>query len=271
MDRASLIRQIKEKGSFLCVGLDTDTLKMPLHMRGVEHLAAFNRAIIEATADHCVAYKINTAFYEAAGTRGWQAMEETIGSIPSSHFIIADAKRGDIGNTSAQYARAFFEHLPCDALTVAPYMGEDSVRPFLGFDGKWVIVLALTSNVGSGDFQMRRDASGRQWFEEVMEKVAQWGSPADTMFVVGATREDHLSAVRAAFPDHFFLVPGVGAQGGDLQTVAKQAMTRDVGLLVNASRSIIFASSGPDYAEAARMEAGRLHQQMRQLIDQFSR
>ena len=271
MERSALIGQIKEKRTFLCVGLDSDVTKLPAHLNGVDDLVHFNKAIIDATLEHCVAYKINTAFYEALGVKGWQAMEETIRYIPSTHLIIADAKRGDIGNTSKQYARAFFQSLPCDAITVAPYMGEDSVSPFLGFPGKWVIVLALTSNPGSGDFQLRQDSAGRKWYQEVMRKVASWGDASDTMFVVGATQPGYLASIRNEYPEHFFLVPGVGAQGGDLQTVAKEALNQDVGLLVNASRSIIFASTGTDFAEAAGQEAARLHEEMAEILDQASR
>lgn len=266
MNRKQLITSIREKGSFLCVGLDSDSDRIPGHLIGEERTFEFNRSIIDATAEHCVAYKINTAFYESLGMAGWDAMQKTIKYIPDTHFIIADAKRGDIGNTSEQYAKAFFEGLACDAITVAPYMGEDSVLPFLGFQGKWVIVLALTSNKGALDFQMRKDSEGSYWYESVMEKVASWGTPDNLMFVIGATRGPQLASIRSSFPEHFFLVPGVGAQGGDLESVAEHGMNQDVGLLVNASRSIIFASSGRDFAEAAGREAAMIHLQMKNIL-----
>lgn len=265
MTRKALIEQIRLKKSFLCVGLDTDPEKIPQHLLR-EHedpVYEFNRQIIEATADLCVAYKPNLAFYEAEGVSGWQSLEKTIAQIPAEIFTIADAKRGDIGNTSARYARAFFEKLQFDALTVAPYMGADSVTPFLAFDNKWVILLALTSNKGSEDFQHRLlQEEGDRLFEKVLKESRYWGTPENMMYVVGATQAEALSGIRRLVPDHFLLVPGVGAQGGSLEEVIHHGMTNDIGLLVNASRSIIYAGDGRDFAEASREAARKLQQEM---------
>src|SRR6478735_4044916 len=255
MNRTQLIEQIRQKKSYLCVGLDTDITKIPKHLQSQPHAVfQFNKAIIDATKDHCVSYKINTAFYESQGLKGWEAMEQTVQYIPKTHFTIADAKRGDIGNTSSQYAKTFFEVLPFDAVTVAPYMGEDSVRPFLEYENKWTIVLGLTSNAGSNDFQqlsLVNSSTGKRLYETVLEKVAGWGTPSNLMFVVGATRASDLAHIRSIIPDHFLLVPGVGAQGGSLEEVSKYGLNKDCGLLVNASRAIIFAGGAEDFAAKA--------------------
>ncbi|MEI8074978.1 MAG: orotidine-5'-phosphate decarboxylase [Bacteroidota bacterium] len=268
MNRSQLVQQIRSKQNYLCVGLDTDITKIPKHLRGLaDPVFEFNKAIIDATKDYCVSYKINTAFYESQGMKGWESMEKTLYYIPETHFKIADAKRGDIGNTSAQYAKTFFEVLPFDAVTIAPYMGEDSVRPFLEYEGKWSIVLGLTSNAGGNDFQqllvksqaqeqsmvpnILQGNTEKRLYEKVLEKVASWGTPNNLMFVVGATRASDLENIRSIIPDHFLLVPGVGAQGGSLEEVSKFGMNSDCGLLVNASRAVIFASSGTDFAEQA--------------------
>lgn len=272
MTRNELIHQIKTKRSFLCVGLDTDIDKIPAHLLDHEDpVFEFNRQIIEATADLCVAYKPNIAFYESMGAAGWECLRKTWDILPKNCLSIADAKRGDIGNTSERYARAFFdtEHsgLGFDAITVAPYMGYDSVQPFLQFQGKWTIVLALTSNAGGMDFQTLVDASGVPLFERVIQKTNAWGDITNLMYVVGATRGQAFASVRKHAPDHFLLVPGVGAQGGSLQEVCRYGMTDDCGLLVNATRSIIYASNGTDFAERARQEASALQQEMeRELI-----
>ncbi len=266
MSRQELIQNIKERASFLCVGLDTELRRLPATLpRNAEGMLEFNRAIIEATSEYCVAYKPNTAFYESLGSEGWKVLEESIKLIPEDKLVIADAKRGDIGNTSGQYARAFFEHLKCDAITVAPYMGYDSISPFLDFPGKWTILLALTSNAGSRDFQLLECPEGKL-YESVIRKARQWGGAEKLMFVVGATREDELSMVRSLAPQHFFLVPGIGAQGGNLQRVCELAMTDDVGLLVNASRSVIYASSSSDYARAAGRAANKLQEEMATIL-----
>ena len=255
MNRQQLVEQIKAKRSFLCVGLDTDITKLPEHLHDrPDAIFEFNKAIIDATKDHCVSYKINTAFYEALGLKGWDAMEKTIDYIPDTHFTIADAKRGDIGNTSTQYAKAFFETLKFDAVTVAPYMGEDSVRPFMEYDNKFVIVLGLTSNKGARDFELQK-MGDRFLYEAVISKVAEWGTSENLMFVVGATQASELANIRTIIPDHFLLVPGVGAQGGSLQEVSSYGMNNDCGLLVNASRAVIYASGGTDFAEAAKKAA----------------
>lgn len=262
MNRQSLVAQIKQKQSYLCVGLDTDPEKLPAHLKGdLNAVVSFNKAIIDATLDYCVSYKINTAFYEAMGTKGWQIMEETVHYIPSTHLKIADAKRGDIGNTSSQYAKAFFETLPFDAITVAPYMGADSVQPFLEYDNKWTIVLGLTSNKGAADFELQK--LGTEYlYEKVMKTVASWGNPGNLMFVVGATQAAAFSEIRAWLPDHFFLVPGVGAQGGSLRELSEKALNSDCGLLVNASRAIIYASEKTDFAEEARAIARQYQVEM---------
>ncbi|MBL7776534.1 MAG: orotidine-5'-phosphate decarboxylase [Saprospiraceae bacterium] len=268
MDRKTLIAEIFSKKTFLCVGLDTAPDKLPRHLQNQpDAVFEFNRQIIDATRDLCVAYKPNLAFYEARGAAGWRDFERTVEYIGATHFIIADAKRGDIGNTSRMYAQAFFEHSACDAVTVAPYMGADSVTPFLDFPGKWAIVLALTSNAGSQDFQEKELAvSAEPLWETVLRSAQNWGSPEQLMFVVGATHPEAFSRVRTLAPEHFLLVPGVGAQGGDLAALCAQGLTADCGLLVNASRSILYASSGPDFAEAARAEAQTIQQQMAALL-----
>lgn len=266
MTRQELINQIFTKKSFLCVGLDTDTKKIPQHLLAEEDpIFAFNKQIIDATAPYCVSYKPNLAFYEAFGIKGMVAFEKTVKYLQEhypNHFIIADAKRGDIGNTSAMYARTFFDEYDIDALTVAPYMGEDSVTPFLGYNDKWVVLLALTSNKGSRDFQLTRDKNGVRLFEQVLKKSQQWGDANNMMYVVGATQGELFTDVRKIAPDHFLLVPGVGAQGGSLSEVCKYAMTKECGLLVNSSRGIIYASSGEDFATVAAQKAKELQEQM---------
>lgn len=267
MTKNKLVEHILEKQSYLCVGLDTDVEKLPAGLpKNAQGVIAFNKAIINATAPYCVSYKINTAFYESQGIQGWQAMEETLAHIPSSHFTIADAKRGDIGNTSAHYAKTFFEVLPFDAITVAPYMGQDSVDPFLAYSNKWTIVLGLTSNAGSKNFQQQKLSNGQFVFETVLEQVASWATPEQLMFVVGATKAEDLGLVRKIIPEHFLLVPGVGAQGGSLEQVTKFGKNESIGLLVNASRAIIFASNGADFAEKAAIEAKAYAIQMKALI-----
>ncbi|MBP5278272.1 MAG: orotidine-5'-phosphate decarboxylase, partial [Prevotella sp.] len=262
MDRKELIQQIQEKRSFLCVGLDTDLKKMPQHLlTDDDPIYAFNKAIIDATASYCVAYKPNLAFYEAFGIKGLSAFEKTVSYLKEHyphHLVIADAKRGDIGNTSTMYARTFFEEYDVDALTVAPYMGVDSVTPFLQYEDKWVILLALTSNKGSLDFQLMTDTEGKRLFERVLEKSQEWGNEENMMYVVGATRGSLFEDIRKIVPNHFLLVPGVGAQGGSLDEVCKYGMNSDCGLLVNSSRGIIYASQGTDFAEAAAREAKKI-------------
>ena len=266
MNRQQLIEQIRTKKSFLCVGLDTDIKKMPPHLLSdKDPIFTFNKNIIDATAPYCVAYKPNLAFYEAFGLKGIDAFERTIDYLKKNypnHFIIADAKRGDIGNTSAMYAKTFFEEYDVDALTIAPYMGEDSVKPFLGYDGKWVVLLALTSNKGSHDFQLTEDSNVERLFEKVLRKSQVWGNADNMMYVVGATQGEMFKDVRKHVPNHFLLVPGVGAQGGSLQEVCKYGMTKDCGLLVNSSRGIIYASNGEDYAEVAASKAKELRAEM---------
>lgn len=267
MNRQTLIEQIRKKKSFLCVGLDTDITKIPSHLFATEDpVFEFNKAIIDATKDHTVAYKINTAFYEAQGLKGWISMGKTLDYIPKDIFTIADAKRGDIGNTAEQYAKTFFDTYPYDSVTVAPYMGKDSVAPFLQFPNKWAIVLGLTSNEGSKDFQLQPSGDGLL-YEKVLQTVASWGTVDNTMFVIGATRQDQLEHVRQLIPDHFLLIPGVGTQGGDLATVAKTAMNKDVSILVNVSRAIIFAGSGMDYADLAAKAASEYREQMEAFFD----
>lgn len=266
MNRQELVQQIKEKKSFLCVGLDTDIKKLPQHLlNDNDAIYTFNKNIIDATAKYCVAYKPNLAFYEAFGVKGLMAFEKTVNYLNKyypNHFVIADAKRGDIGNTSAMYARTFFEEYNLDALTVAPYMGEDSVTPFLGYEGKWVILLALTSNKGSHDFQLTTDESGERLFEKVIKTSQKWGNAENMMYVVGATQGSMFEDIRKVAPDHFLLVPGVGAQGGSLQEVCKYGITNDCGLLVNSSRGIIYASNGEDYAKVAGEKAKELQEEM---------
>ena len=266
MTRKELIQQIREKQSFLCVGLDTDLKKIPQHLLAEDDpIFAFNKAIIDAIAPYCVSYKPNLAFYEAFGVKGLMAFEKTVKYLKQqypNHFIIADAKRGDIGNTSAMYARTFFEEYDVDSLTVAPYMGEDSVSPFLGYEGKWVILLALTSNKGSHDFQLTESPDGERLFEKVLRRSQQWANDEQMMYVVGATQGQMFEDIRRLAPTHFLLVPGVGAQGGSLQEVCKYGMNRDCGLLVNSSRGIIYASQGEDFAEVAAQKARELQEQM---------
>jgi orotidine-5'-phosphate decarboxylase len=271
MTRDQLVEQIRSKQSYLCVGLDTDITKIPQHLLAApDPIFAFNKAIIDATQDLCVSYKINTAFYEAQGLKGWQAMDKTLHYIPKNIFTIADAKRGDIGNTSSQYAKAFFETLPFDSITVAPYMGADSVQPFLEYEGKWAIVLGLTSNKGAGDFELQAmlgEGAGQggieKLYEKVLRTVATWGHTSNLMFVIGATQADAFVQIRKIVPDHFFLVPGVGAQGGSLQEISEKAMNKDVGLLVNVSRAIIYASEKEDFAAEARAIAQQYQFEMK--------
>ena len=266
MNRQQLINEIFTKKTFLCVGLDTDINKIPAHLKKEDDpIFAFNKAIIDATAPYCVAYKPNLAFYECYGLKGMLAFEKTIQYIKENHpnhFIIADAKRGDIGNTSKMYAQTFFEEYNLDSVTVAPYMGEDSVKPFLEYDGKWVILLALTSNKGSHDFQLTEDKQGERLFEKVLKKSQEWGTTENLMYVVGATQGKMFEDIRRMAPEHFLLVPGVGAQGGSLQEVCKYGMTKDCGLLVNSSRAIIYASTNTDFAEVAAVKAKELQEEM---------
>lgn len=274
MTRKQLIQQIQLKKSYLCVGLDTDMAKIPKHLQShPDAVFEFNKQIIDATQDLCVAYKINTAFYEALGLKGWEAMEKTVNYIPKDQFIIADAKRGDIGNTSWQYAKAFFETMDFDAITVAPYMGEDSVKPFLEFENKWAIVLGLTSNAGSKDFEQLKFADANNsaaefLYETVLKKVSSWGNINNLMFVIGATKASDLGEIRKIIPDHFLLVPGVGFQGGSLKEVSKYGMIKDTaataqcGLLVNASRAIIYAGENEDFATEARAIAQQYQSEM---------
>ena len=266
MNRQQLINEIFTKKTFLCVGLDTDINKIPAHLKNEDDpIFAFNKAIIDATAPYCVAYKPNLAFYECYGLKGMLAFEKTIQYIKENHpnhFIIADAKRGDIGNTSKMYAQTFFEEYNLDSVTVAPYMGEDSVKPFLEYDGKWVILLALTSNKGSHDFQLTEDKQGERLFEKVLKKSQEWGTTENLMYVVGATQGKMFEDIRRIAPEHFLLVPGVGAQGGSLQEVCKYGMTKDCGLLVNSSRGIIYASTDTDFAEVAAVKAKELQKEM---------
>lgn len=283
MTRQQLVEQIQQKQSYLCVGLDTDLTKIPKHLQShPDAIFEFNKAIIDATLPHCVSYKINTAFYEALGVKGWEAMERTVNYIPDTHFKIADAKRGDIGNTSTQYARAFFEAMNFDAVTVAPYMGEDSVRPFLEYEGKWAIVLGLTSNKGANDFELKQLVSNNGeehlraefLYERVLRTVSKWGTPDNLMFVVGATQPEEFINIRSIIPDHFLLVPGVGAQGGSLKDISEKAMLTgpepsgrgDVGLLVNASRAVIYASGKEDFATEAKAIAEQYQVEMKSYL-----
>ena len=282
MTRQQLVQHIKNKRSYLCVGLDTDITKIPKHLLAEpDPVFAFNKAIIDATRDLCVSYKLNTAFYEALGLKGWESLEKTAHYIGEDHFKIADAKRGDIGNTSDQYAKAFFETLPFDAVTVAPYMGKDSVEPFLRYAGKWAIVLGLTSNSGAVDFELEStfikgyaysDDSGDAYltssnpvemlFEKVLRKVSEWGDVNNLMFVIGATNALHFEEIRKIAPDHFYLVPGVGAQGGSLKDISEKAMIKDGGIIVNASRAIIYASDKENFATEARLMAKQYQVEM---------
>lgn len=271
MNRAELFEQIQAKGSYLCVGLDADITKIPKHLLQYEDpIFEFNKQIIDATKAYCVAYKPNTAFYEANGVKGWISLQKTLDYIPKNIFTIADAKRGDIGNTSAMYARAFFDKATTgfdfDAVTVAPYMGEDSVKPFLDFDNKWVILLALTSNAGSKDFQVLETTSGKLVYEHVIETSQTWATTDQLMYVVGATKAQEFKHIRTLAPDHFLLVPGVGAQGGDLKEVSINGMNKQCGLLINSSRGIIYASTGEDFAEKAGIEAKKIALEMKELL-----
>lgn len=272
MTRENLVENIRRKESFLCVGLDPDIKKIPEHLLKEEDpIFLFCKSIVDATAEYAVAYKPNLAFFECMGAAGWISFEKTVKYIRANYpemFIIADAKRGDIGNTSAMYARSFFEHTDVDALTVAPYMGSDSVVPFLQYEGKWVVLLALTSNVGASDFQYFEDEKGEKLFEKVIDTSKSWAGPDKMMYVVGATRAEMLGKIRELIPDSFLLVPGVGAQGGSLEEVAKYGMNKECGLLVNSSRGIIYASGGEDFAERAREKARELALQMRDLLQQ---
>lgn len=270
MKRSELISQIRKKKSFLCIGLDTDINKIPEHLKtSADPVFAFNRAIIDATKDFCVAYKPNIAFYESLGPKGWVSLNKTLEYIPDNIFTIADAKRGDIGNTSSMYAKTFLEQYNFDAVTVAPYMGEDSVTPFLEFENKWVILLALTSNKGAMDFQMDKLETGERVFEKVLKLSRQWGTNENMMYVAGATQARLFADIRKIIPDHFILVPGIGAQGGNLEEVCKYGMTTDCGLLVNSSRNILYASSGTDFTEKATQEAYNIQQEMEQLLAAF--
>ena len=268
MNKQQLIENIRQKQSFLCVGLDTDIKKIPAHLLGEEDpIFAFNKAIIDATAPYCIAYKPNQAFYESMGVKGWLAFEKTVKYLRENYpeqFIIADAKRGDIGNTSAMYARTFFEECELDAVTVAPYMGADSVTPFLGYEGKWVILLALTSNKGSHDFQLTEDRDGEKLFQKVLRKSQEWAGDEQMMYVVGATQGRAFEEIRKIVPNHFLLVPGIGAQGGSLSEVCKYGMTRDCGLIVNSSRAIIYADGTENFAAVAGEKAREVQQEMKQ-------
>lgn len=266
MNKQELFENIKRKKSFLCVGLDTDIKKIPEFLLEEEDpIFTFNKTIIDATAPFCIAYKPNLAFYESMGVKGWIAFEKTVNYLKENYpdqFIIADAKRGDIGNTSAMYARTFFEEENLDAVTVAPYMGEDSVTPFLGYEGKWVILLALTSNKGSHDFQLTTDTEGERLFEKVLRKSQEWGNDQNMMYVVGATQGRMFEDIRKIVPDHFLLVPGIGAQGGSLEEVCKYGMAKECGLIVNSSRAIIYADKSENFAEVAGKEAQKVQRQM---------
>lgn len=267
MTRKEIWTQIQQKGSYLCIGLDADISRIPRHLLGCDDpIFEFNKQIIEATKDLCVAYKPNLAFYEALGAEGWRSLQKTMEVIPQEHFTIADAKRGDIGNTSRLYAKAFFETLDFDAVTVAPYMGEDSVKPFLEFEGKWVILLTLTSNKGSYDFQFSPQEQGQPLYKKVMKKAQEWGTPDNLMFVIGATHPEKFEEIRRIAPENFLLVPGVGAQGGDLGGLSYYGLNNLGGLLVNSSRGIIFAGDGEDFAEKARAAAQGVQKEMAKYI-----
>lgn len=271
MTRAQLFKNIQKKNSYLCIGLDTDLDKIPKHLLSAnDPIYEFNKQIIDATHAYCVAYKPNIAFYEALGPRGWESLQKTLEYIPNDIFTIADAKRGDIGNTSSLYAKAFFEQMHFDSITVAPYMGEDSVRPFLKFQDKWVILLAHTSNPGSNDFQLLESTvTGRKLYEEVILKSQQWGTSDQIMYVVGATQSDKMESIRALAPEHFFLVPGIGVQGGDLEMVSKYGLNKQCGLLVNSARAILYASSEKDFAKQAELEAIKVKNEMSSLLNRY--
>jgi len=270
MNRAELAAQIRQKRSYLCVGLDTDLEKIPQHLlKAADPVFEFNKQIIDATHDYCVAYKPNIAFYEALGPKGWESLQKTLDYIPKGIFTIADAKRGDIGNTSSLYARAFFKQMNFDSITVAPYMGADSVKPFLEFEGKWVILLAHTSNPGAKDFQLLETRDGKKLYEEVLVRSQAWGTAEQLMYVVGATQADKIGEIRKLVPEHFFLVPGIGAQGGDLEMVSKYGMNKDCGLLVNSARAIIYASGDKDFAAVARKEAEKVRDEMDGYLEKY--
>jgi orotidine-5'-phosphate decarboxylase len=271
MNRSQLIEQIVKKRSFLCVGLDTDPVKIPSFLKeNYENpVLEFNKRIIDATKAYCVAYKPNIAFYESMGSAGWEILEETLSYIPKEIFTIADAKRGDIGNTASMYAKTFFDTYAFDSVTVAPYMGEDSVSPFLAFEGKWAIVLGLTSNKGASDFQLKQLADGTKLYEKVLEKVSTWGNSENLMYVVGATQASELANIRELIPEHFLLIPGVGAQGGSLEEVCRYGMNKDVGLLINSSRGILYASQESNFAEKAGEIARNIQQEMDQAMREY--
>lgn len=270
MNREQLFEQVKKKDSYLCVGLDTDLAKIPPHLlKKADPVFEFNKQIIDATAEFAIAYKPNIAFYEALGPAGWESLQKTLDYIPKDCFTIADAKRGDIGNTSSLYAKAFFERMNFDSITVAPYMGEDSVKPFLDFAGKWVILLIHTSNPGARDIQLLETRDGRFVYEEVIMASQRWTSADRMMYVVGATQADKVSGIRALAPEHFFLVPGIGAQGGDLEAVSKAGMNTQCGLLVNSARAIIYASAKEDFADAAAREARKVKEEMAVLLNKY--
>jgi orotidine-5'-phosphate decarboxylase len=271
MNKAELVAQIKNKKSYLCVGLDTDPTKIPSHLlKEKDPIFEFNKYIIDATIDYAVAYKPNLAFYESLGKAGWESLEKTLEWIPKDVFTIADAKRGDIGNTATMYAKAFFEQLSFDSVTVAPYMGEDSVTPFLAFKDKWAIVLGLTSNAGSKDFQqLTVKESGEPLYKEVLKKCSTWGSSENLMFVVGATKASYFKEIRTIVPEHFLLVPGVGAQGGNLQEVSEFGLNASCGLLVNSSRNILYARSDEQFASAAKAEAKKMQQEMSKYLEDY--
>lgn len=270
MQKSTITEQILLKKSYLCVGLDTDISKIPSHLRQEKDpIFEFNRQIIDAVADYCVAFKPNIAFYESLGSKGWESLEKTINYIPKNFFTIADAKRGDIGNTSALYAKAFFEQMNFDSVTVAPYMGADSVTPFLTYENKWVILLALTSNAGSADFQQITDKNNKKLYETVLEKSQSWGTDQNMMYVVGATQAEAMQHIRSLIPNHFLLVPGYGTQGGDLQAVSKFGLNKDVGLLVNSSRAIIFADNSRNFAKTAANLAAKAAAEMKQCMESF--
>ena len=266
MNRKQLIEQIKTKKNYLCVGLDTDINKIPKHLQSYpDAVTHFNKAIIDATKNYCIGYKINTAFYEVLGAKGWEILEETIAYIPSTHFKIADAKRGDIGNTAAQYSKTFFETYAFDAVTVAPYMGEDSIRPFLEYENKFAIVLGLTSNKGANDFELLKTNDDEFFYEKIISSVSKWGTPDNLMFVVGATQANEFVNIRKIIPENFLLIPGVGAQGGSLKEVSEYGMNKDCGLLVNASRAIIYKSSKGNFAE----EAGKVSREYAEEMNKY--
>jgi len=268
MTREQLIQTIHQRKSFLCVGLDTDIEKIPAHLHLFDDpVFEFNRRIIDATKEYCVAYKLNTAFFESLGAKGWLAMEKTFAYIGKSHFTIADAKRGDIGNTCDMYAKAFFKEMDVDSITLAPYMGKDSVEPFLKYENKWSIILGLTSNPSAADFQFTKNESGKELYKSVISTASTWGNSSNTMFVVGATKAEMLGEIRQIVPDHFLLVPGVGAQGGSLKYVVEFGKNKDVGLLINSSRGIIYASSGEDFEERASEEAKKIAISMAMLLE----